>query len=291
MSSYPSPTSGYTPRQTNGLGVAGFVTSLVGMVVCFGVICPVGAILSLCAVFRVPRGFAVAGLILGVFGSIMWTLLILMAFGVIGQGINWFNQMNGSWQTQDAMTYAAEDIDDYFDRNYALPDDATGRGIVRHHFDEWNNPVVYRKVDDYNFDIISTGPDGQLNTPDDQVNTQMAMANYYGYGSSANPWPDGTGGFAAAHAAIHLTYGGGQNSPPSSQVQHLLDYNHVDQWGNTIVYRAAAGREYRLTSAGPDGQWGTEDDVERRYSLAQTGPIDQPAPAINPTNPEPDGSP
>ena len=62
--------------QTNGLGVAGFIVSLVGMVLCFGLICPIGAILSGIALIWKPRGFALAGLILGVLGSVLWGILL-----------------------------------------------------------------------------------------------------------------------------------------------------------------------------------------------------------------------
>src|SRR3954447_25698103 len=49
---------------TNGLGLAGSITSLVGIVTC-GVLSPVGLLLSLIGLLKSPRGFAVAGTVLG----------------------------------------------------------------------------------------------------------------------------------------------------------------------------------------------------------------------------------
>ena len=51
-----------TPKkpETNGLGLAGFIVSLVG--ICSGgVLSPIGLVLSIVGLFREPRGFAIAG--------------------------------------------------------------------------------------------------------------------------------------------------------------------------------------------------------------------------------------
>src|SRR4051794_39566029 len=71
---------------TNGLGLAGFITSLVGLVTC-GVISPVGLILSLIGLMKSPRGFAVAGTILGLIGS-AWALIagVGIVMGIMGIG-------------------------------------------------------------------------------------------------------------------------------------------------------------------------------------------------------------
>src|SRR5690348_9132833 len=55
-------------QPTNGLGLAGFITSLVGIVTC-GVIAPIGLVLSLFGLMKPPRGFAIAGTIIGLIGS------------------------------------------------------------------------------------------------------------------------------------------------------------------------------------------------------------------------------
>ncbi len=65
-------------EMTNGLGVAGFVVSLVGIFLC-GFISPIGLILSAVAMARPPRGMAIAGLALGLIGT---TFLCLFGFAM-----------------------------------------------------------------------------------------------------------------------------------------------------------------------------------------------------------------
>src|SRR5690606_10490150 len=70
------------PADSNGMGVAGFLISLVGM--CSGgVLSPIGLILSLIAVGREPRGFAIAGIVLGALGSCGFIVTLLFVPVVI----------------------------------------------------------------------------------------------------------------------------------------------------------------------------------------------------------------
>lgn len=65
--------------QGNGLGIAGFVVSLLGFFTC-GLLCPIGLILSFIGLFKAPRGFAVAGTLLGFGGSLLPVILPLLGF-------------------------------------------------------------------------------------------------------------------------------------------------------------------------------------------------------------------
>jgi hypothetical protein len=65
--------------QDNNLGTAGFVISLVGILSC-GFLSPVGAILSLMALNKEPKGLAIAGLVIGILGS-AWVVVALI-FGL-----------------------------------------------------------------------------------------------------------------------------------------------------------------------------------------------------------------
>lgn len=71
-----------TPARENTMGIAGFVCSLVGLVSC-GLICPIGAILSFVGCFKQPRGLAIAGLIIGIVGS-LWLLIFALFIGMAG---------------------------------------------------------------------------------------------------------------------------------------------------------------------------------------------------------------
>ena len=73
----------------NGLGLASFIVSIIGLVSA-GILSPVGAVMGLIAIRREPRGFAIAGLVIGLVGSI-WICLVsalfLAFFGVMGVGL------------------------------------------------------------------------------------------------------------------------------------------------------------------------------------------------------------
>src|SRR5688572_25362426 len=78
----PGQPQGFVPQQAspqNGLGIAGFITSLVGWISC-GVLSPIGLILSLIALGKQPRGFAIAGAIIGALGSLF---LAVVGIGII----------------------------------------------------------------------------------------------------------------------------------------------------------------------------------------------------------------
>ena len=68
----------------NSLGTAGFVVSLIGWFF-GGLLCPVGFVMSLIALQRQPKGFAIAGTIIGGIGSLGGIVVaILIAAFIIG---------------------------------------------------------------------------------------------------------------------------------------------------------------------------------------------------------------
>ena len=77
----PGPTTNVVvqPAPTNGLGIAGFIVSLVGFLSC-GLLSPIGFLLSLVGLTKQPRGFAIAGALIGAIGT-LW--LFLFGFAMI----------------------------------------------------------------------------------------------------------------------------------------------------------------------------------------------------------------
>lgn len=72
------------PPRSNGVGVAGFVLALIavffGWVPVLGwILWLLGLILSACGIFKVPRGLAIAGLVISLIGLI----LLLLVFGAL----------------------------------------------------------------------------------------------------------------------------------------------------------------------------------------------------------------
>ncbi len=66
-----------TQSQSNGLGVAGFVLSLLGLFTC-GLTSLLGVILSAIGMRREPRGLAIAGLVLGLITVLGWVVAFVV---------------------------------------------------------------------------------------------------------------------------------------------------------------------------------------------------------------------
>ena len=69
----------------NGLGIAGFVVALVALVFCWvpifnWILWAVGLILSFIAIFKQPKGFAIAGLVISLVGLVLDLILWLVVF-------------------------------------------------------------------------------------------------------------------------------------------------------------------------------------------------------------------
>jgi hypothetical protein len=156
-------------RQSNGLGIAGFVVSLIAFLTC-GLLSPVGMLLSFMALFKRPRGFAVAGFVLGTLGTLFMAgalLAMVTAFG----GVEGARKMIGNVV---ALLQADQKIKEYEKQNHALPDDETGQALVQGFADGNGMPVRYHLVKPDKYELRSAGPDQEFDTPDDLTNDSFA---------------------------------------------------------------------------------------------------------------------
>ncbi len=69
------------PKRSNGMGVAGFVLALLGLIFCWvpilgWILWLFGLIFSFIGVFRAPRGLSIAGLCLSFVGIIVLIVLL-----------------------------------------------------------------------------------------------------------------------------------------------------------------------------------------------------------------------
>lgn len=74
-------------KKKNGLGTAGFVLAILALVFCWvpaldWCLWALGAIFSLIGVFKVPRGLAIAGLVLSFLGVIVIVFLLGAIFSL-----------------------------------------------------------------------------------------------------------------------------------------------------------------------------------------------------------------
>ena len=168
--------TGYAPQyapanRSNGFGLAGFITALVGIVSC-GLLSPIGVILSAIGLRKEPRGFAIAGLVIGLLGSI-WLVLGGLALGVMCAGLAAAGIKVGDLmpygQTIDQMETAQRAVASYVSaHNGELPADmATFLGDQGLNLaDAWKNAIRVERTDG-GFRVWSAGPDGQFDSKDD----------------------------------------------------------------------------------------------------------------------------
>ena len=128
-------------RQSNVLGIVGFVLSF-----CLS---PIGLILSVVALAKQPRGFAIAGTIIGLLGSLVWAGLIFVfvmfgpAFVSIFEDTSDYAQISraiDAYKTQNAgalppdlaaLNLSANVIEDHDGNPYAYSaDPSTGEWTI-----------------------------------------------------------------------------------------------------------------------------------------------------------------
>ena len=153
------------PTASNGIGLAGFIVSIVGVLTC-GVLSPFGLILSAIGLRKAPRGFAIAGVVIGAIGSIVlviWGIAIVAALvGLKAVGGAAFENI----ATFATLAEARQAIEGEHRATGAIPDDATGTTIVSRFQDGWGRALIYEQQGD-SFRILSIGADGVFGTADD----------------------------------------------------------------------------------------------------------------------------
>ncbi len=143
----------------NGLGIAGFVVSLLGLGCgCFSI---VGVVLSAIAMARRPRGFAIAGLIIGLVGMLLTILVVvlLVAFGFFAI----IPVTMDGYQVNEAIkTYQKS-------HNGGLPQNwSEVPGLANGMIDPWGHPYEYTlHPDGKAVELVSHGIDGIAGTDDD----------------------------------------------------------------------------------------------------------------------------
>ncbi len=171
----PSPSA-----DSNGLAIAAFVISLVGLLATGGLLSPVGLILGLVALGRpAGRGFAIAAIILGLLGS-CGILIGIIAVVAIGLGlfvalIAVIAASGSNLELAMDMTTVAAEVAEHRERTGAYPDSLEQLGLETSQLtDPWGTPLRYESGGtDLGFDLVSAGPDGTPDTADDVRLTEL----------------------------------------------------------------------------------------------------------------------
>ncbi len=170
-STTPGPMRSAQIEATNGLGLAGFIVSLVGLLSC-GLLSPIGLIMSFVALFKRPRGFALAGLVLGLVGS-AWVIIAIVfgLFAVVlaGVGIKAAAVMMEADRAQ-AQLHKVHDAIVAYERDAGrLPStlDLLPGVLPGDLADPWGTTIRYQPGEGASFTLTSDGPDRKGGTPDD----------------------------------------------------------------------------------------------------------------------------
>lgn len=141
----------------NALGILGFVLAIV--------LPPIGLLVSVVAVFRSPRGFAVAGIVIGLITSLLLTICAGFFYVFGGLMLDVATEMN-------EIDRVIQRVEEYQLANDGrLPTDLDGLGLTEsERTDVWGN--VYRLdagSEPGLFKIVSAGADGRFDTRDDVI--------------------------------------------------------------------------------------------------------------------------
>jgi len=171
-------------NEGNGLGVAGFFIAGTGLFIPTGIIALLGLLVSLVALGKAPRGFAGMGVLIGLFGTVVWIAITGVAIlGAVAIGVSAvlagaaafiLMQPEVIEVTSDMVNVTIAALE-YEDKHDALPDDLDAMDLsLSTRTDPWGNPYRYMIVEhEPGFDVVSSGSDGIMGTDDDLVLSQI----------------------------------------------------------------------------------------------------------------------
>lgn len=162
----PAPAEYPTPPPQNGIGLAGFVVSLVGLFFC-GIPAVFGVLISLIGLTKTPKGFATAGLVIGLVGMLELAIVCAMIFSAyqVGKSASVYLQ---EFPVSMQLNMEAQTVGNEWEKLERLPNQAEGDLLLRGKRDLMGNQLVY-ETDGTSFTLRSAGADGTLNTDDDIV--------------------------------------------------------------------------------------------------------------------------
>ena len=166
--------------QTNGMAVAGLICSLVGIITC-GFLSPIGLLISLFGLSRPPRGLAIAGVAISVFGCLLavaTTLFAIKGFEAAEQiGQQFTAEMEAQKNTMSRLAEARQIIEKHKIDQGEYPSDDEGQALVDAISDGWEGKLRYKKEDD-GYDLRSAGKDQKFDTMDDVMQGTPGVAEF-----------------------------------------------------------------------------------------------------------------
>ena len=152
--------------ETNGLGTAGFVVSLIGLALC-GIPSIIGLLISAMALGKKPKGLATAGVVIGLVGLLELVAVGIAAFSVY-RVAQTASESISAFGTEAQTHILSEQIGKKWLETGEVPTQAEGDAILDESTDLYGQPLIY-ETDGVSFSVRSCGPDGMVNTDDDIV--------------------------------------------------------------------------------------------------------------------------
>jgi len=154
------------PQETNGMGMAGFITSIAGIFLC-GIPAVIGLPLSLMGLTKNPKGFAIAGTIISLIGLVELVLFCLFLYSTYQFAQNAKTVFSNAI-TSTELHECAENIAKEWERSGDVPSQAEGQKIVDR-LPSFNSQDNIYETDGNSFSIRNIGIDGEAFTEDDLV--------------------------------------------------------------------------------------------------------------------------
>jgi len=209
------------PPRTNVLGIVGLVMGVVSLCACSGMLSPVALVVSLFALFRPQRGWAIAGVIVSALGCCCFLPIglpvLLVATGVVSLSAMtiWIGTTLGLSPQQKTVLHSfviGALLSAHYGATQTLPaslDELDLDPVILR--DGWGHPFEYELDDKGGFILRTIGSDGVAGTGDDfelqgvarggrieivAPATPRAPAGGSGTGSTGGPGGNGHGSTA-----------------------------------------------------------------------------------------------
>jgi len=153
---------------SNPMGIVGFILAFC--------VSPLGLIISLFALLKAPRGFAIGGVIVGLIGTVIWAVVGVGAYFGAGAFKDMFQAVSRVEATRQA-------ISEYQGRNDgALPADLAALGLEpATTTDPWGTPFRFERSEDgKSYTLTIAGPDGTFDDGKDVTVTPSMTPNQIG---------------------------------------------------------------------------------------------------------------
>lgn len=156
-------------QQQNSVGLVGFVLSIVGIFTC-GILCPIAMLISFFGLFKQPKGFAIAGTIIGFLGSVAFAaiaVIVIMTVFTVATTLMALGDFLVEYGARYSPLFDAQQAVavEWADKE-GLPSEDEGNEIIQGKLDMWGNQIIYETTGK-SYSLRSAGDDGIAGNGDD----------------------------------------------------------------------------------------------------------------------------